>query len=96
MMAEAPANARLVHGRPRAQARVRLVADLACPWCYIAFVRLRRLVARAPVELVWHPFLLNPYLPREGVARAHYLERKFGSPTQAQSVVRHIAAIGAQ
>ena len=28
--------------------RVRLVADLVCPWCYIAFVRLRRAVARAP------------------------------------------------
>lgn len=75
--------------------RVRLVADLACPWCYIAFARLRRLMARAPVELVWHPFLLNPYLPAEGVPRARYLERKFGSLAQAQAAARRVAAIGA-
>lgn len=96
MTAGALVSGRPVHGRPRAQARIRFVADLTCPWCYIAFARLRRLVIRAPVELVWHPFLLNPYLPREGVARAHYLERKFGSAAQAQSVVRRIATIGAR
>jgi predicted DsbA family dithiol-disulfide isomerase len=28
----------------------------------------------------WHPFQLNPDLPAEGVARADYLRRKFGTP----------------
>ena len=76
--------------------RVRLVADLVCPWCYIAFVRLQRALKSAPpVELVWRPFLLNPHLPPEGVARARYLERKFGSVAQAKSVQRRVAAAGA-
>jgi predicted DsbA family dithiol-disulfide isomerase len=81
---------------PAPPARVRLVADLACPWCYIAFARLRRLLHHGPVELTWHPFLLNPYLPREGIPRAHYLERKFGSLAQAQGAARRIALAGAQ
>jgi predicted DsbA family dithiol-disulfide isomerase len=77
--------------------RVRFVADVVCPWCYIAFVRLRRALASAPpAELVWRPFLLNPHLPPEGVSRARYLERKFGSLAQARTVQRRVAAAGAE
>jgi predicted DsbA family dithiol-disulfide isomerase len=67
---------------------IRLVADLVCPWCCIAFARVQRLLATRPAELVWHPFLLNPHLPTAGVARAYYLERKFGSVSQAKSAYR--------
>jgi predicted DsbA family dithiol-disulfide isomerase len=74
---------------------IRLVADLVCPWCYIAFARVQRLLATRPAELVWHPFLLNPHLPPGGVARSYYLERKFGSVSQAKSAYRRIAEAGA-
>jgi predicted DsbA family dithiol-disulfide isomerase len=74
---------------------VRIVADLVCPWCYIAFTRLRRLLDGTPTVLVWHPFLLNPHLPVGGVGRAHYLERKFGSLAQAHVVHRRMARAGA-
>lgn len=76
--------------------RVRLVADLVCPWCYIAFVRLQRVLAGSGASLIWHPFLLNPYLPLEGVSRRRYLERKFGSVAQALAVHRRAAEVGAQ
>lgn len=61
---------------------VDLVADLACPWCYLGLVRLDR--ARAlrpdqPVQLHWRPFFLNPHMPPEGMDRATYLRRKFGA-----------------
>jgi predicted DsbA family dithiol-disulfide isomerase len=74
---------------------VRFVADLVCPWCYIAFARLRRLLDGTAAGLVWHPFLLNPYLPVGGVSRAHYLERKFGSLAQAHVVHRRVMQAGA-
>mgnify|MGYP000048778017 CR=1 FL=1 len=77
-------------------APVRLVADLVCPWCYIAFVRLQRVLAGSSGRLVWHPFLLNPNLPPRGVTRAQYLERRFGSVAQAQGVHRRIALVGAR
>ena len=48
---------------PRSGAVIRLVADLVCPWCYIAFIRLQRTLAGSPALLIWHPFLLNPNLP---------------------------------
>lgn len=73
---------------------VRLVADLVCPWCYIGFTRLGRLLGEA--ELAWHPFLLNPSLPPGGVPRGRYLERKFGSLVQAQTLNRRVQEVGAR
>jgi predicted DsbA family dithiol-disulfide isomerase len=72
---------------------VDLIADLACPWCYIGLARLDR--ARAmrpdwPIRLRWWPFLLNPTLPLEGMDRAAYLRAKFGGDEAARQVYRRI------
>jgi len=72
---------------------VDLIADLACPWCYVGLVRLDR--ARAmrpdwPVRLRWWPYLLNPSLPPEGMDRAAYLRAKFGGDAAARQVYRRI------
>jgi predicted DsbA family dithiol-disulfide isomerase len=72
---------------------VDLIADLACPWCYIGLIRLDR--ARAmrpelPVRLRWWPFLLNPHLPPEGMDRASYLRAKFGGDAAAHQVYERI------
>jgi predicted DsbA family dithiol-disulfide isomerase len=75
--------------------RVRLVADIVCPWCWIGFTRLERLAAERPFELIWQPFLLNPYLPPEGVPRALYLERKFGTRAGVETAQRRVAAAAA-
>ncbi|MGH6913363.1 MAG: DsbA family oxidoreductase [Geminicoccales bacterium] len=72
---------------------VDLIADLACPWCYLGLVRLDR--ARAmrpdrPVRLRWWPFLLNPQLPPEGMDRAAYLRTKFGGDASARQIYQRI------
>ena len=63
-----------------------IVSDVVCPWCYVGKRRLERALelyrakrpdAPAP-EVVYHPFQLNPDVPREGVPRAEYIEKKFG------------------
>lgn len=77
-----------------APVQVRFVADLVCPWCYIAFARLGSLLGEA--EVTWHPFLLNPNLPPAGVARSRYVERKFGSLPRAQTLYRRIQEVGAR
>lgn len=63
-----------------------IVSDVVCPWCYVGKRRLERALelyrARRPdapaPEVTYHPFQLNPDIPREGVARAEYVEKKFG------------------
>ena len=68
-----------------ARPRVRITADLVCPWSWIGFTRLITALAGAEdVELVWEPFLLNPHLPTEGMPLRTYLGRRFGGPTQAR------------
>jgi predicted DsbA family dithiol-disulfide isomerase len=54
--------------------------DPICPWCYIGKTRLdRALEARPdhPFAIQWHPFQLNPTMPKEGMDRLAYLESKF-------------------
>jgi len=68
--------------------RIDVISDVVCPWCYVGKRQLEAALARwreahpdAPAPQVrWHPFQLNPDLPEEGVARADYLARKFGTP----------------
>jgi predicted DsbA family dithiol-disulfide isomerase len=74
---------------------VDLVADLACPWCYLGLVRLdqaRALRPDLPVRVRWRPFFLNPGLPPEGMDRATYVRRKFGG--DATQVYRRIEDSG--
>jgi len=61
--------------------RLDILSDPICPWCYIGKARLdRALEARAghPFTIEWHPFQLNPDMPRHGMDRRAYLEAKFG------------------
>lgn len=68
--------------------RIDVISDVVCPWCYVGKRQLEAALARwreahpgAPDPQVrWHPFQLNPDLPEEGIARADYLARKFGTP----------------
>jgi predicted DsbA family dithiol-disulfide isomerase len=85
----APLPARLV---------IEIVYDFVCPWCYLGVKRLSFLLARRQdlgVELVWRPFLLNPDMPRAGMARGDYMIRKFGAEDRARRLYASIAELGA-
>ena len=74
-----------------------VVFDLVCPWCWIGVRRLARTVARRPdltVEITYRPFLLNPDMPSRGMARAEYLQRKFGGEERARRLYAAIAEVG--
>lgn len=80
---------------------VDVVSDVVCPWCYIGLRRLddalAQLRAAQPVLAVdvrWHPFQLNPDLPREGADRRAYLEKKFGGPERAREIYARIVDAG--
>jgi len=78
-----------------------VVSDVVCPWCYIgkrrleaALAKLRESDPELPVEVRWHPFQLNPDMPREGMPRREYLERKFGGPDRAREIYARVSAAG--
>ncbi|MPZ58684.1 MAG: disulfide bond formation protein DsbA [Rhizobiales bacterium] len=59
-----------------------VVSDVVCPWCFIGKRRLEKALAlkpEIPVEVRFHPYFLNPWVPREGMDRKDYLTTKFGS-----------------
>lgn len=63
-----------------------VVSDPVCPWCYIGKVMLDRALEQRPDHpfiVEWHPFQLNPDMPRAGMDRRAYLESKFGSKEAA-------------
>lgn len=86
-----------VHVPPKARLRIEIVHDLVCPWCYLGVRRLLRTLRRRPdivFELVWRPFLLNPDMPRLGMARPDYVVRKFGGEDRARRLYATISEVG--
>jgi predicted DsbA family dithiol-disulfide isomerase len=76
---------------------IALIADLACPWCYLGLVRLDQARALRPelaVRLRWWPFFLNPHLPPDGMDRQTYLSSKFGGEAAAHKIYERISAAG--
>jgi predicted DsbA family dithiol-disulfide isomerase len=75
-----------------------VVSDVVCPWCYIGKRRLEQAIALAPdipVVVRWHPYFLNPWVPREGMSREDYLTTKFGSVGRYKDIAKRVAAAAA-
>jgi predicted DsbA family dithiol-disulfide isomerase len=71
-----------------------IISDPICPWCYIGKAHLDRAMqanANHPFEIEWHPFQLNPDMPKIGMDRREYLEHKFGGKEGAIRVYGAIA-----
>lgn len=82
---------------PKARLTIEVVHDLVCPWCFLGVRRLLRTLRRRPdllCELAWRPFLLNPDMPRNGMARPDYVVRKFGGEERARRLYGSITEIG--
>ena len=78
--------------------RIDVVSDVVCPWCFIGKRRLEKALAlkpEIPVEVHWHPYFLNDWIPREGISRAEYLTTKFGSPERYAGIAQRVMAVAA-
>ncbi len=79
---------------------VDVISDVICPWCYIGKRRLEKAVAalagRHEVRVRWHPFELNPQMPKDGMDRRAYRVAKFGSWERSLALDAQVAAAGAQ
>jgi predicted DsbA family dithiol-disulfide isomerase len=75
-----------------------VVSDVVCPWCFIGKRRLEKALALKPdipVEVRFHPYFLNPWVPREGMPRDDYLTTKFGSPERYNGIAGRVKAAAA-
>jgi predicted DsbA family dithiol-disulfide isomerase len=77
---------------------VDVISDVICPWCYIGKRRLERAIAAVEgqheVQVHWHPFQLNPMMPKEGISRKEYRTRKFGSWERSLELDAKVIAVG--
>jgi predicted DsbA family dithiol-disulfide isomerase len=57
-------------------------SDIVCPWCFIGCTRLEQALAsltgEVEAEVCYHPFFLDPDLPKQGVSLVEKLRKKFG------------------
>ena len=81
-----------------------VISDVVCPWCFIGKRHLESALAawrldhpgEKQPQVRWHPFQLNPQLPRSGVPRAEYIATKFGGPQRAKEIYARVANAGAR
>jgi predicted DsbA family dithiol-disulfide isomerase len=76
-----------------------VISDVICPWCYIGKRRLEKAIGAVDGQhecrVRWHPFQLNPLMPKDGISRKEYRIRKFGSWERSSELDAHVAAAGA-
>lgn len=74
-----------------------VISDVMCPWCYIGKTNLDTAIEQMKdleVEVRWRPYQLDGTLPKEGIDRAEYLNKKFGGEAGAQEVYGRIKNAG--
>jgi predicted DsbA family dithiol-disulfide isomerase len=74
-----------------------IVSDVVCPWCYVGKKRLEAALRQMPerkIAIFWRPFQLDPTIPKEGIPRRTYLERKFGGPEKIAQLHAPLIEIG--
>ena len=83
--------------------RLDIFSDPVCPWCLIGKTNLDRALESRPnhpFRIEWHPFQLNPDMPKEGADQVEYLAAKFGGRQRAiqamMQVVDHAKKAGAE
>jgi predicted DsbA family dithiol-disulfide isomerase len=84
---------------PATPVTIDVVSDVVCPWCFIGKRRLEKALALKPdipVEVRYHPYFLNPWVPREGIGRDEYLTQKFGSPERYKQIAGRVSAAAAE
>jgi predicted DsbA family dithiol-disulfide isomerase len=79
--------------------RLDIFSDPVCPWCFIGKAHLDRALESRPghpFRIEWHPFQLNPDMPREGMGRRAYLEAKFGGKDKVDQMHARLQAAADQ
>lgn len=71
--------------------KIDFVSDIVCPWCVVGLGALRAALAELPAvtaEIVFHPFELNPHMPREGQNIVEHVAEKYGATPEQSAANR--------
>lgn len=82
-----------------AKIRIDVVSDVACPWCYVGKKHLEKALEdfnETEVEVAWHPFQLDPTVPREGKDKDQHYAEKFGSMERFYQLSERLELAGQQ
>jgi predicted DsbA family dithiol-disulfide isomerase len=67
---------------PVKQLQIDIVSDVSCPWCIIGYkaldAALDEVTTSINADITWHPFELNPQMPKEGQEINEHLGQKYG------------------
>lgn len=78
---------------------IEVISDAICPWCWVFKRRLDRVLEGLSRDLTakvtWHPFELNPDMPKGGLDRRTYRSAKFGSWERSQALDAQVKAVAA-
>ncbi len=77
--------------------QIDIVSDVACPWCYIGKKHLEKAlesIDNQAINVTWHPFQLDPTIPKEGVSRDEYFTNKFGSSDRIEQIFQRVVSVG--
>jgi predicted DsbA family dithiol-disulfide isomerase len=82
---------------PNNPLRVDIVSDVMCPWCVIGYRQLAIALKATGMEheIHWHPFELNPNMPKSGQDMREHLVEKYGTtPEQSDANRANMTARG--
>ena len=80
--------------------KIDVVSDVVCPWCYIGKRRLEKAIdqlkGQVDVEVEFHPFELNPDMPKEGKNQKQHLADKFGTEERYKQITSNVTKVAAE
>ncbi|MBX9850533.1 MAG: DsbA family oxidoreductase [Cytophagaceae bacterium] len=84
----------------RPKIKIDIVSDVVCPWCYIGKRRLEKAVDELKndfdFEIKYHPFELNPAIPKKGYNYKNYLSEKFGGDSRFEQLTKHVSNVASE
>lgn len=74
----------------RSSIRVDIVSDVVCPWCVIGYHQLAKAARHTGVgvDVLWHPFELNPTMAEDGENLREHLAAKYGTTLEGSMKAR--------
>ncbi|KAJ7196894.1 hypothetical protein O6H91_02G110800 [Diphasiastrum complanatum] len=72
--------------------KIDVTSDTVCPWCFVGKKYLEKAMDASKdqynFEVRWHPYLLNPNAPKEGMEKREFYKRRLGEASVEPIIVR--------